>query len=152
MMKKIFTLCLIYNNTHLLLGYKKRGFGVGRWNGFGGKVANGETTLEAAKRELKEEANIESQNIKKRGVINFSFKERPEVLEVHFFSVNEFTGEPKETEEMNPQWFHFDQIPYDNMWPDDKYWLPILLAGKNFRGKFYFKDLNTILDYKIEEI
>ena len=47
---KLYTLALIRNNDNILLGMKKRGFGVGRWNGFGGKVHSGETILEAAKR------------------------------------------------------------------------------------------------------
>lgn len=47
---KLLTLVLIHQNTRLLLGMKKRGFGVGRWNGFGGKVQPGETILEAAER------------------------------------------------------------------------------------------------------
>ena len=32
----------------VLLGMKKRGFGQGRWNGFGGKVQAGETVEDAA--------------------------------------------------------------------------------------------------------
>ena len=47
---KLYTLALIRNNSDVLLGMKKRGFGVGRWNGFGGKVHSNETVLEAAKR------------------------------------------------------------------------------------------------------
>lgn len=151
-MKKILTLCLVYNSTHLLLGYKKRGFGKGRWNGFGGKVNKGESIEQAAKRELKEEINIEPLNIEKRGVITFQFKESPEILEVHLFSIDKFTGKPKETEEMKPQWFTFDKIPYRLMWPDDRFWLPIMLSGKNFKGKVCFQDLNTILDYEIKEV
>lgn len=45
-------------NRHVLLGMKKRGFGKGKWNGFGGKVEQGETMVESAVRELKEEAGI----------------------------------------------------------------------------------------------
>ena len=37
---------------------KKRGFGAGRWNGFGGKVAPAETIEDAARRELLEEAGV----------------------------------------------------------------------------------------------
>jgi len=37
---------------------KKRGFGVGKWNGFGGKVENGETVFDGAMRELQEECSI----------------------------------------------------------------------------------------------
>jgi len=58
-MKKIQTLCLIHQHPKILLGMKKRGFGQGRWNGFGGKVAPEETVLEAAKREMLEEAGLE---------------------------------------------------------------------------------------------
>lgn len=36
--------------TLVLLGMKKRGFGAGKWNGFGGKVQPGETIEEAARR------------------------------------------------------------------------------------------------------
>ena len=47
---KVLTLVLIRESTRVLLGMKKRGFGQGRWNGFGGKVEKGETILQAAVR------------------------------------------------------------------------------------------------------
>jgi hypothetical protein len=40
-MKKLLTLCIVHQNDKVLLGMKKRGFGMGRWNGFGGKVEAG---------------------------------------------------------------------------------------------------------------
>jgi hypothetical protein len=33
MIKRILTLCIIHKNSKILLGMKKRGFGVGFWNG-----------------------------------------------------------------------------------------------------------------------
>ena len=54
-MKKQLTLVAVLKENNILLGMKKRGFGEGRWNGFGGKVETGETIEEGAKRELKEE-------------------------------------------------------------------------------------------------
>ena len=47
---KLLTLVLVCNADKVLLGMKKRGFGEGRWNGFGGKVETGETIPEAAVR------------------------------------------------------------------------------------------------------
>ena len=47
---KLLTLLFVLKPGKVLLGYKKRGFGVDRWNGFGGKVQQGETIEEAAKR------------------------------------------------------------------------------------------------------
>jgi 8-oxo-dGTP diphosphatase len=44
-------------------------------------------------------------------------------------------------------------MPYNDMWPDDKYWLPMLLDGKNFTGSFLFGGKNDdVLKYKIKEI
>ena len=57
-MKRILTLCIIYQDRKILLGMKKRGFGVGKWNGFGGHVEEAESIEEAAKREVFEEAGL----------------------------------------------------------------------------------------------
>lgn len=151
-MKKILTLCVIHKDSSILLGMKKQGLGKGYWNGFGGKLNLGETIENAAKRELKEEIGITAFDIKKRGVLNFKLQDEPEILEVHVFSTSDFKGKPIETEEMRPQWFKINEIPYDKMWPDDKYWLPLLLNGKKFRGNFYFGENEKLLQYQIEEI
>src|SRR4051812_34321108 len=108
-MKKLLTLIVIHQGDKVLLGMKKRGFGAGRWNGFGGKLHEGETIEQAAFRELKEEIGIETQKLDKRGIIQFSWKAKPEeILEVHIFKVDTFLGEPSEGEEMKPQWFHIN--------------------------------------------
>lgn len=145
------TLCIVHDKSRVLLGMKKRGFGMGRWNGFGGKVNANETILEAAKRELKEEADINASDLSEMGIIDFEFKGNPEILEVHIFKVNEYTGEPKEGEEMKPEWFNIEEIPFNKMWPDDKYWLPMLLDNKKFEGGFVFGEMGEIVDYRLEE-
>ena len=151
--KKILTLCVVYDEKRILLGMKKRGFGMGRWNGFGGKVEKGETIEQAAHRELKEEAGITARDLKKRGMLHFSFADNSTgPLEVHVFTANSFAGDPKESDEMNPQWFSHANIPYNTMWPDDKHWLPKVLAGKNVKGVFHFKDADTILKMDIREV
>ncbi len=140
MNKKVYTLCLLSNDTHVLLGLKKRGFGEGYWNGFGGKVEEGESIETATRRELLEEAGIHAARLEKQGVNSFEFVGDPVILEVHIFSVPEFSGKPKESDEMRPQWFKKNDIPYHAMWADDKFWLPHFLAGQRFAGVFTFKD------------
>ncbi|MCX6765359.1 MAG: hypothetical protein NT136_00065 [Candidatus Moranbacteria bacterium] len=68
------------------------------------------------------------------------------------FRISRFEGKPIETEEMKPQWFSIDAIPYEHMWPDDPYWLPLLLSGKNFQGNFKFGRENKILKQAVREV
>ena len=149
---KKLTLCIARTDSAILLAMKKRGFGEGRWNGFGGKVAKGETAEKAARRECLEEGNIAVSELIQRGVLEFVFEGDPVTLEVHIFEIMSFTGEPQETEEMRPQWFALENIPFDDMWPDDEYWIPLFLAGKKFRGKFVFSPDHRIVDSALEEI
>lgn len=150
--KKVFTLCLLHTDTHVLLGKKKRGFGTGRWNGFGGKVEAGETIEEAARREFREEAGIEIPFIEKAGLMDFEFEGNPEILEVHIFRAREYAGEPVETEEMAPAWFHRDEIPFAEMWPDDPHWFPYFFKEVKFRGKFNFDMENNLVGGHVEEV
>jgi len=131
---------------------KKKGFGAGRWNGFGGKVEEGEEVHEAAKREMKEEAGVDVGDIRRVGVLDFSWAGKPDILEVHIFRGDGFLGELKESDEMRPQWFHVDEIPYGQMWPDDRHWLPLFLSGKSFTGKFLFGDSDNILEHDLKEV
>lgn len=146
----ITTLCLLYKYPHILLGNKKRGFGAGRWNGYGGKLEENETLEENIVRELKEECGITPTKFRKRAVMSFDFKDHTPLNEVHVFEISEFEGSPVETEEMIPKWFHIDKLPWDQMWPDDKHWYPLFLAGKNFKGTFFFKDYDTIIRHDLK--
>ncbi len=140
------TLCLIHRGDQVLLGMKKRGFGQGRWNGFGGKVHAGETILEAAGRELQEEAGVAVSELEEMGIIDFEFVGNEEILEVHIFRAQDFSGEPRESDEMRPVWHPQDKIPFAEMWPDDRYWFPYFLEGRKFRGRFLFDAQTNIVE------
>ncbi|MDP1706671.1 MAG: 8-oxo-dGTP diphosphatase [bacterium] len=148
----ILTLCMVHQSPRLLLGMKKRGFGAGRWNGFGGKLAEGETIEEAARRELKEESGLEAIDLEPVGLIDFEFQGNPEILNVHIFRCEKFSGEPVESEEMKPQWFEEKDIPFSEMWPDDIFWVPLFLAGKKFKGRFLFGEGDSILEKELNEV
>lgn len=151
-MRKILTLCLAIKNQEVLLGMKKRGFGAGRWNGFGGKLEPGETIVAGARREMLEECGVTIERMEEVGMHEFEFAANPgEILEVHVFRVDNFSGEPRETEEMRPQWFSFEAIPYDDMWPDDRLWIPLFLAGKRFETRFLFGEGDRVLEQTITE-
>jgi mutator protein MutT len=157
-MKKTLTLCVVAIDSRVLLGMKKRGFGTGRWNGFGGKVEEGETIEEAAIRETKEEVGITPIKMEKVGILEFSFRDNDEELEAHVFHVEEIRGEPVETEEMYPEWFEYENIPFGQMWTGDELWLPFLLTRKLFRGRIRYdkpvtiEEGNEVLDYNIDVV
>nr|XP_060642859.1 oxidized purine nucleoside triphosphate hydrolase [Anolis sagrei ordinatus] len=149
---RLFTLVLVLQPQRVLLGMKKRGFGAWRWNGFGGKVQPGETIEQAARRELQEECGLTVDSLEKTGKITFEFVGNMELMEVHIFRADSFQGDPTESEEMCPQWFELDHVPFESMWPDDIYWFPLLLRKKRFHGYFKLQGQDTILDYTLKEV
>jgi 8-oxo-dGTP diphosphatase/2-hydroxy-dATP diphosphatase len=149
---KVLTLCLTFRENEVLLGMKKRGFGEGRWNGFGGKIEPGESIFEAAKREVLEESGLTVHEIEERGHIDFHFMDTGKLMEVHMFEVLKYEGEPVETEEMKPQWFKIDEIPFQSMWADDPHWFPLFLKRKRFKGRIIFKDMDEILDCELSSL
>jgi len=138
----IATLCHIIGDNRLLLQKKSEGlFGEGKWNGVGGKLEVNESPETCVAREVFEETGLKALDLKFHGVLNFYFGDRDELdWIVYVFSTRVFEGEPRAGGEGNLQWFAFEDIPYDEMWQDDKYWLPLLLEGKSFRGNFYFDE------------
>jgi 8-oxo-dGTP diphosphatase / 2-hydroxy-dATP diphosphatase len=138
-MKKVLTLCLVEKDGQVLLGMKKRGFGAGHYNGFGGKVEEHETIEGAAARELFEEASVTALSLEKIGQLAFTFRDEPDLeLEMHIFKTKDFIGVPVESEEMQPQWFDRDSIPYSDMWSSDASWFLLFLSGQKFTGSFHF--------------
>lgn len=150
--RKVLTLCLLHDESRVLLGMKKRRFGAGRWNGFGGKVEAGESIEDGARREFREEAGIEVPVLEKVGLMDFVFGGNPEILEVHIFRAEKHKGEPTESEEMLPKWFPLNEMPFSEMWPDDPHWMPLFFARKKFQGRIVFGEGDTILEMDIREV
>lgn len=139
--------------VEICLAMKKRGFGVGRWNGAGGKVAVGESIENGARRETTEEIGIVPYTIEKVAELTFIFPDKPEWDQVvHSYFCDEWQGDPAESEEMAPQWFKVADIPYPRMWPDDIFWLPLALDGKLIRAQFVFGENDAILEQSIETV
>lgn len=147
--RKVMTLVIVRQNGKILLGLKKVRMGAGRWNGFGGKVEEGETIEAAARREVKEEAGIDVSTLHEVGVCEFCSPVRPFVVEMHIFAASEFEGEPTESDEMRPQWFDESALPKDEMWKSDLYWWPYFLDGKPFKGVFHFDENDAVVSHEI---
>ena len=145
------TLLLFRKNNKILLAQKKRGFGAGKFNGVGGKIKPNETLEEAMIRETKEEIGVVPLDYHYVGVIDFIEVVNGEKLNVvmYLFTASEYEGELVETEEMKPYWFDINKIPYDQMFPDDKYWMPYFLNNEDFDASFEFDENWNLLSFKI---
>lgn len=113
------TVCFVLDRSaqRLLLGLKKRGVGVGKYNGFGGKLELGETAHQATARELWEESGITviPEWLQPMGHVTFPHAQQ----RMHVFVVTQWQGTPQESAEMRPCWFPLATIPYAQMWPTD---------------------------------
>jgi 8-oxo-dGTP diphosphatase len=137
------TLLFVIRDGEILLIEKKRGIGAGKVNGPGGKIDPGETPMECAIRETMEELHVKALNVRKRGELCFAMSDIPDI-HCHVFIADGIEGDPTETDEAIPLWTSLEKIPYDRMWADDIYWLPQMIAGQSFVGRFLFEG-ETIL-------
>lgn len=142
------TLVFVIDNDEILLIRKKRGLGAGKINGPGGKIEAGESPIEGAVREVQEELRVRPTGLSQRGELRFQFVDGYSI-HVTVFSSDGCEGVAQETAEAIPIWTPVDRIPYDEMWEDDRIWIPILLAGDPFSGRFVF-DGDVMLASEVE--
>jgi 8-oxo-dGTP diphosphatase len=140
-------LCFVIRDGQILLIRKKRGLGAGKINGPGGRLEPGETALAAAIREVQEEIGVTPTGLEFVGELHFQFLDGYK-LHVAVFAANGLTGELCETVEATPIWVSLDAIPYDEMWQDDPYWLPLVVARTKFTAHFVF-DGDKLLSHRV---
>jgi 8-oxo-dGTP pyrophosphatase MutT (NUDIX family) len=134
------TLVFFADKENVLLAMKKRGFGKGKWNGYGGKLEKGETLIDAAVREVREESEIEinKEDLLPLGMIQFVFLDKPEWDQnVHLYLVEKVL-QAKETEEMKPQIFSKNNLPFNDMWDGDKHFIPLILKKQIVEARMEF--------------
>ena len=142
------TLAFVIRDGRILLIRKKRGLGAGKVNGPGGRIEPGETPAAGAARELQEELGIQPVDLVRLGEHRFQFVDGYSTY-VHVYRASDLRGTPVETDEAVPLWVALDAIPFDEMWEDDRLWLPLVVAGRRFSGCWIF-DGDRMLDYRLD--
>ena len=147
------TICFPLRSTYgINLGMKLKGFGKGKYNGYGGKFdrAKGDVDIEdTAIRELEEESTIQvhKSDLKKLAIIDFIFPYAPNFNQrVHIYIIRNWKGRFRKTDEMAPRWFDTRKLPYDKMWDSDKTWMPKIISGETFYARFFWKEDNEAVD------
>ena len=144
------TLIFVIRDRQILLIRKKRGLGAGKINGPGGRLEPGELPAAGAARELREELGVTVTDSVKLGEHRFQFVDGYSI-HVHVYRGAGLCETPVETDEAIPMWFDIRAIPYEEMWEDDRLWLPLLLEGKQFSGYWLF-DGSRMLDYRLDVV
>ena len=144
----------------VLLGLRKKvsnGLGLNLIAGIGGKVGDqpefaDETDYQAMAREMEEERGLVITKFHKAGTVIFLFPNKPSWSQtVTIFVIDEWEGEPQETEAMVPEWYDVNNVPFAQMWEDNSIWLPKILAGEEITAIFmYNEDNKTIAEYILE--
>lgn len=141
------TLVFVIRDGKILLINKKTGLGKGKINGPGGKVEAGESPQDCAIRECQEELKITVSDLQYCGQHRFQFVDGYSI-HVWVYLTSEFEGIPTETVEAKPLWVALDSIPYEQMWEDDRIWIPMMLRGERFLSRWIF-DGDKMLDYEL---
>ena len=133
----------------VLLGRKKKGLGLGNIVGLGGKLEPGESPVDAAVREVEEESGltVTADALTPMGVLTYLFPHRPAWSQrSNVFVTDRWSGIPRESDELNPEWFTIARLPVGDMWDDARHWLPGVLAGIPIEATFTFgDDLATVV-------
>ncbi len=146
-------LCYIRDGRRVLLQLKAKGrFGGGFWNAPGGKLADGEAPEEATVREVREETGLAVGDLRDHGTLSFYFgtPAEPDIV-VRVYAAGHVEGELQANDEGKLEWFDEESLPYDQMWADDRFWLPHVLAGRRVAGVFRFSgDMTQLLSHELE--
>lgn len=140
---------LVYamSNQHVLMMLKTRNdIHKNKYNGLGGKCNLGESALDAAKREFKEESGIDvnTTDFKPAGVLQFpNFKPAQDWL-VYVYTVqlddHYSLEEPAECNEGKLEWIKKENLLQLPLWEGDSIFLPYVLKKIPFIGTFYYQN------------
>lgn len=130
------TVCYVCARGKVLLQRRAKGrLWAGRLNGPGGKIAYGETATAAIRREVREETGLRLETVRPAGVLDLRFGNPPsQLLEVQVFTADHYAGRPRGGREGALRWYDLQRLPFDDLWPDMRYWLPLVLAGGEVNG------------------
>jgi len=150
------TMCFLIKNEKVLLGIQQTGFNQGKILGIGGVLEEEETLEHAVMRQCQEEIGITPTILENAGTLGFYFQKdpTPEIhnQQVNLFLCREWIGEIEKNNEMEAQWYGFEQIPFEKMQTDAKMWLAQALEAGKIEGEFLFDANLQVEEYNFKHI
>jgi 8-oxo-dGTP diphosphatase len=137
------TICHVIREHKLLLKKANRGISVGKWNAPGGKFEAGEAPEDCAKREVFEETGLRLSHLFYHGTLSFMMDGGKTLhTRAHLFSTNKARGRARSSDEGPVKWFLIDDLPVEEMWEDDLFWIPLMLRRVRFDARFSYDAAN----------
>lgn len=132
------------DDSYLLLyrNKKKKDINKNKWVGIGGHLEKDETPIEALKREIKEETNLDVIDYEYKGIVHFNNENCSEIM--HLFVVKDYSGSLGECDEGELKFVPKNEIFNLPIWEGDKIFLQYL-----FNDEPYFE---LELNYKGDEL
>jgi len=149
------TLCILLKDIEppqVLLGLIKRSKFQGKIYNFpGGKYEPPETMKACAARELYEETGLRvaPEALQKVAELTFLWPESRKDWNqiIHVYQARGWSGEPRESNELKPEWFPTIALPLENMWPADRHWAPRVLNGDYVKATFRYDEDKKLVEY-----
>jgi 8-oxo-dGTP diphosphatase len=138
---KLTTLCYVKNGGKTLMLHrtkKQNDIHVGKWNGLGGHMEQGETPEECIIREVYEESGLKLTNPRLRGILTFPMFDGVEDEYTFLFTANEYEGELIDSPEGILEWIDDSKVPGLNLWEGDRLFLEWMEDGRLFSGKLTY--------------
>lgn len=150
---KDLAICHVFRSGTLLLIKPTEGIGKDKWNAPGGEIVQGDKPEKSAIKYLYQQTGLYASKVFNNGTVRLALNGQSEFsYRLHIFSTKTATGELKPAIQGEVKWFNLTDIPYFEMWADDRYWLNLVMQGKQFDADFFFDEHNEkVVKYQIKE-
>lgn len=147
------TLCYLEKNGQYLMLHrtkKENDENRDKWIGIGGKLEEGETPYDCARREIYEETGLVTDTLFYRGIITF-VSDLYGTEYMHLFTCDSFVGEiTANCEEGELVWIDKNEIENLSIWQGDKIFLKLLDTEKRFFSLKLEYSKDDLISHKIE--
>lgn len=150
---KELAICHVIKNGTLLLIKAEEGINKGKWNAPSGELVNGEKPEKAAMRQAFQQTGLYVSKVMHHGTIRLFLNGKVEYdYKMQVYSTKIFSGDLKPNIKGEARWFNTGELPFYEMWADDKYWVNLVLEGKKFDADFFLDENNeNVVKYQIRE-